>query len=60
MTDLLSRTIAAIGPLDADAMRAAEERQLHLTKPPKALGRLETLSIQLAGIQGRALPVIED
>jgi len=40
-------------------MRAAEARQLQLTKPPKALGRLETLSIQLAGIQGKAQPVIE-
>ena len=60
MTDLLDRTIAAIGPLDADAMRAAEARQLQLTKPPKALGRLETLSIQLAGIQGKEQPVIVD
>jgi nicotinate-nucleotide--dimethylbenzimidazole phosphoribosyltransferase len=59
VSDLLARTIAAIGPLDADAMRAAEARQLRLTKPPKALGRLETLSIQLAGIQGREQPVIE-
>jgi nicotinate-nucleotide--dimethylbenzimidazole phosphoribosyltransferase len=48
VSDLLERTIAAIGPLDADAMRAAEARQLQLTKPPKALGRLETLSIQPA------------
>jgi len=60
VSDLLDRTIAAIGPLDADAMRAAEARQLQLTKPPKALGRLETLSIQLAGIQGKDVPVIED
>ena len=60
MTDLLDRTIAAIGPLDADAMRAAEARQLQLTKPPKALGRLETLSIQLAGIRGKEQPVIAD
>ena len=59
MSDLLERTIAAIGPLDAGAMRAAEARQLQLTKPPKALGRLETLSIQLAGIQGKEQPVIE-
>ena len=58
-TDLLTRTIAAIMPLDADAMRIAEARQMELTKPPKALGRLETLSIQLAGIQGKAQPVIE-
>jgi nicotinate-nucleotide--dimethylbenzimidazole phosphoribosyltransferase len=60
VTDLLTRTIAAIQPLDAVAMRAAEERQLQLTKPPKALGRLETLSIQLAGIQGRPDPVIKE
>ena len=40
-------------------MRAAEARQLQLTKPPKALGRLETISIQLAGIQGKEQPVIE-
>jgi nicotinate-nucleotide--dimethylbenzimidazole phosphoribosyltransferase len=60
VTDLLDRTIAAIGPLDADAMRAAEARQLQLTKPPKALGRLETLSIQLAGITGKEQPVITD
>src|SRR5450759_1085451 len=40
-------------------MRAAEARQMELTKPPKALGRLETLSIQLAGIQGKAQPVSE-
>ena len=59
MTDLLARTIAAIGPLDAVAMRGAEARQLQLTKPPKALGRLETLSIQLAGIQAKDQPVIE-
>jgi nicotinate-nucleotide--dimethylbenzimidazole phosphoribosyltransferase len=59
VTDKLDRIIAAIGPLDTEAMRAAEARQMQLTKPPKALGRLETLSIRLAGIQGRALPRIE-
>lgn len=56
MTDLLARTISQIQPLDADAMRAAEARQMQLTKPPKALGRLETLSIQLAGITGEPTP----
>ena len=60
MTDLLNRTIDRIPPLDADAMRAAEARQLQLTKPPKALGRLETLSIQLAGITGEPLPSFQD
>jgi nicotinate-nucleotide--dimethylbenzimidazole phosphoribosyltransferase len=60
VTDLLAHTIRHVRPLDADAMRVAEARQLQLTKPPKALGRLETLSIQLAGIQGREQPVIVD
>jgi len=60
VTDLLDHTIRHVRPLDADAMRLAEARQLQLTKPPKALGRLETLSIQLAGIQGREQPVIVD
>ena len=58
--DLLATTIAAIAPLDAEAMRAAEARQMQLTKPPKALGRLETLSIQLAGITGQPTPVFAD
>ncbi len=58
MTDLLDLTIGRIQPLDAEAMRAADARQAQLTKPPKSLGRLEALSIQLAGIQGRPLPVI--
>jgi nicotinate-nucleotide--dimethylbenzimidazole phosphoribosyltransferase len=60
VTDKLDRIIAAIGPLDTEAMRAAEARQMQLTKPPKALGRLETLSIRLAGNQGRAQPRIDD
>ncbi|MEZ5125427.1 MAG: nicotinate-nucleotide--dimethylbenzimidazole phosphoribosyltransferase [Thermoleophilia bacterium] len=56
---LLDETIERIRPLDADAMRAAEARQMQLTKPPKALGRLEALSIQLAGIEGSMPPRIE-
>ena len=55
MTDVL-RTIAAIQPLDAAAMAEAERRQGMLTKPPQALGRLESLSIRLAGITGCARP----
>ena len=57
MTDELVRdTIAAIGEPDEDARRAARERQGVLTKPPGSLGRLEELSIQLAGIRGTARP----
>lgn len=52
--------IPAIQPLDETAMRAARERQNKLTKPQGSLGRLEELSIQLAGITGRAIPSIKD
>lgn len=55
MTDLFS-TIASIAPLDTDAMAAAEARQANLTKPFQALGRLESISIRLAGITGQAQP----
>ena len=46
----------AIAPLDAGAMRAADERQERLTKPPGSMGRLEALGTQLAGIAGVCPP----
>ncbi len=51
VTDVLEETLAAIRPLDADASAAATEAQAGLVKPAGALGVLETVSIQLAGIQ---------
>src|SRR5689334_21202394 len=42
-----------IPPIDMDCQHAALERQARLTKPAGALGRLEALSVQLAGITGR-------
>ena len=58
ISPLVDQTIAAVGPLDADAVAAAEARQGVLTKPPGSLGRLESLSIQLAGILGQPIPQI--
>lgn len=58
VSELISRTIAAIGALDEPAMAAARERQLQLTKPPGSLGRLEELAVQLAGISGNPLPAV--
>lgn len=50
--------IDMIKPLDKGAMAEARSRQDTLTKPPGSLGRLEELSIKLAGIQGKPLPQI--
>lgn len=52
----LEETISRIPPLDREVMEAAEARQSHLTKPAGALGRLEELSILLAGITGSSRP----
>lgn len=43
---------------DADAAKAATDRQNSLTKPPGALGRLEELAIFMAGWQGAEKPEI--
>ena len=49
----LDAFVRAVAPLDRGAMTAAEEYQARLAKPPGSLGRLEELSIQLAGITGQ-------
>ena len=51
--------IAAVRPLDEEAMEQARQRQESLAKPPRSLGRLEELSIQLAGITGKVHNRIE-
>ena len=48
-----------IQPLDEAAMAAARQRQAQLAKPPGSLGRLEDLSVQLAGITGKVHNKIE-
>ena len=48
----LDALVRAVAPLDRGAMTAAEEYQARLAKPPGSLGRLEEISIQLAGITG--------
>lgn len=55
---LLDDTIASIQPLDESAMAAARGRQDVLTKPQGSLGRLEDISIQLAGMTGQPIPRI--
>lgn len=58
MADALSDVIAAVTPVDTGAMRRALGRQRNLTKPPGSLGRLEDVSVQLAGIFGSERPNI--
>ncbi len=52
--------IPTISPLDTNAMQAARARQDTLTKPQGSLGRLEKLSIQLAGIYAQPIPSIKE
>jgi nicotinate-nucleotide--dimethylbenzimidazole phosphoribosyltransferase len=45
-----------IPPIDVTAAQKAEARQNNLTKPTGSLGRLEEISIQLAGMKADPLP----
>ena len=49
----LDALVRVVAPLDRGTMTAAETYQARLAKPPGSLGRLEEISIQLAGITGR-------
>ena len=60
MSDELSLRVLAesVLPLDTAAMEAAKHRQDMLAKPPGSLGRLEELSVQLAGITGNVVNTV--
>lgn len=49
-----------IGILNKDAMEKAVSRLNSLTKPPGSLGVLEDLVVQLAGITGDFMPMVEN
>ncbi len=51
--DKLKSIVECVTGLDRDAQEKAKEYQSRLAKPPGSLGRLEELSIRLAGITGR-------
>jgi nicotinate-nucleotide--dimethylbenzimidazole phosphoribosyltransferase len=55
----LEDIIKDIKPLDETAMQAARARQDMLTKPRGSLGRLEDLSIQLAGMKANPFPSVD-
>ena len=58
MGELLQQTIEAIASLDGEAMEKALLRQDQLTKPRGSLGRLEEISVKLAGVMGTERPLI--
>ena len=58
ISPLIDDTLDRIAPLDEKAMAAARARQDTLTKPLGSLGRLEELSVLLAGIFGQPVPKI--
>ena len=53
MQEKIEALVRAVQPLDQKVMLAAEAHQARLAKPPGSLGRLEELSVQLAGITGK-------
>jgi nicotinate-nucleotide--dimethylbenzimidazole phosphoribosyltransferase len=55
----LEKKLQQIQPLDESAMKIAQARQDTLTKPRGSLGRLEELSIQLAGMTANPRPTVE-
>ncbi len=55
----LEQLIQSIPDLDKNASEAARSRQNELTKPPGSLGKLESLSIQLAGITACPTPRLD-
>ncbi|WP_024617510.1 nicotinate-nucleotide--dimethylbenzimidazole phosphoribosyltransferase [Pseudomonas kilonensis] len=46
-------------PVDSQALEQAAARQQQLTKPAGSLGRLESVAVQLAGLQGQVKPSLD-
>ena len=46
-------------PVSAEIVEQAAARQQQLTKPAGSLGRLESVAVQLAGLQGQVKPTLE-
>lgn len=57
---LLQKTVDMIGGLDNAVMEKARVRVDNLIKPPKSLGRLEDIAVQLAGITRNIHPVVDN
>jgi len=60
MTDFETWLSTAVKAIDSKAQQAAIARQQQLTKPAGSLGQLETIAIQLAGLQANERPTIDN
>ncbi|GAA0623315.1 hypothetical protein GCM10009547_27960 [Sporichthya brevicatena] len=58
--DLLAQTLAQLAPPHGAAVDAARDRQDRMTKPQGALGVLEDVSVQLAGLAGECPPPLPE
>jgi nicotinate-nucleotide--dimethylbenzimidazole phosphoribosyltransferase len=58
LPEIIAQAASRISAFDEVAAKSAEDRQNQLTKPAGSLGELESLSIQLAGITGQAIPKV--
>lgn len=56
---MIQDIIKSIEPLNITAMEEAKKHQARLAKPPGSLGKLEDISVQLAGITGKVHNSIE-
>jgi len=56
--DQLAAVVYSVTPTEPALEAAAWERLDTLTKPPRSLGRLESIGAQLARIQGTVLPTV--
>ncbi|NWJ45752.1 MAG: nicotinate-nucleotide--dimethylbenzimidazole phosphoribosyltransferase [Chloroflexi bacterium] len=55
----IEATLAAIRPMNKEAMAVVRSRQDRLTKPAGSLGRLEEITVKLAGITGNPRPRVD-
>src|SRR3712207_6552801 len=60
LEDRVRELAAEIPPVDEAAERAARSRHLGLAKPQGSLGRLEELSVRLAGMAGECPPPVAE
>lgn len=55
----LNEILAGIKPVDKEMHKLAVERTSQLIMPPRAMGRLNTISEQVSAIQGTLKPVVD-